>query len=177
MKQQKETKFFTIFQHEQEQEYLRTKHKKGWKFLKVTGLGTYHFEECEPEDVVYQLDYNKEGQAHKDEYIQMFQDCGWEYLMDFYGYSYFRKPVAEMNGEEEIFCDDESRLEMMNRVYKGRLIPLLVLFFLALVPQFVMAVSIYKDTLLAIFLATIIIVYFVIFIVFTIHYNKYKKGK
>ena len=47
----------------------------------------------------------------------MFADCGWEYLQDFAGYSYFRKPVAEMKGEEAIFCDDASRLEMMRRVF------------------------------------------------------------
>lgn len=47
---------------------------------------------CTPEDVVYQLDYNEEGLTHKDEYVQMFRDCGWEYIQDFGGYSYFRKP-------------------------------------------------------------------------------------
>lgn len=26
----------------------------------------------------------------------MFTDCGWEYLQDFVGYSYFRKPKAAM---------------------------------------------------------------------------------
>ena len=47
--------------------------------------GLYHFEKCEPEDVTYQLDYNPEGIAHKAEYIQMFLDCGWEYMQDFAG--------------------------------------------------------------------------------------------
>ena len=76
----KEWKWFSIFNYEKEQEYLQEQHKKGWKFIKVTGLGTYHFEECEPENVVYQLDYNKEGSANKEEYIKMFADCEWEYI-------------------------------------------------------------------------------------------------
>ena len=108
MKVRKERKYFSIFEHEKEQKYLQEKHKEGWKFVLVTGLGTYHFEQCEPEDVVYQLDYNQDGLAHKEEYIQMFEDCGWEYLMDFYGYSYFRKPTSKMKEEEEIFCDENS---------------------------------------------------------------------
>ena len=34
---------------------------------------------------------------------------------------YFRKPVSQMQGKmEEIFCDDESRLEMMRRMFLGR---------------------------------------------------------
>ena len=85
MKTKKQYKYFSIFNHEKEQDYLREMHKQGWKFIKVTGLGVYHFEVCEPQDVVYQLDYNQEGLSHKTEYIQMFSDCGWEYIQDFFG--------------------------------------------------------------------------------------------
>ena len=30
--------------------------------------------------MIYQIDYNKDGIAHKDEYVKIFSDCGWEYL-------------------------------------------------------------------------------------------------
>ena len=89
-----EFRWFSVPEWEKEQDFLREQHKKGWKFTKVSFLGFYHFEKCKPEDVVYQLDYNKDGIDNKAEYVQMFQDCGWEYLMDFVGYSYFRKPVS-----------------------------------------------------------------------------------
>ena len=115
-----EMRYFSIMDWEKEQDYLREQHKSGWRFIKVTGIGTYHFEQCEPEDVIYQLDYNQEGIAHKEEYVQMFKDCGWDYLQDFFGYSYFSKPAAKMGGDEEIFCDDSSRVEMMERIFKGR---------------------------------------------------------
>lgn len=124
----KEYKYFSITMWKEEQEYLRKMHKNGWKLNKVTGLGMYYFDKCEPEDVVYQLDYNKEKDGEKDEYIQMFKDCGWEYMFDFVGYSYFRKPASHMDGDEEIFCDDDSRLDMMVRVFKGRMVPLIVIF-------------------------------------------------
>lgn len=176
MEMKKEKKYFTIFEHEKEQEYLRKKHKEGWKFVKVTGMGTYHFEKCEPEDVVYQLDYNQDGIAHKEEYVQMFEDCGWEYMMDFWGYSYFRKPSSQMHGEEEIFCDESSRLEMMERVYKGRLLPLVVVFSALLIPQFIMNVAFYQNYLRATFLGTIIVMYLIIFAIFVGNYNKYKKN-
>lgn len=96
----------------------------------------YHFEKCTPQDVVYQLDYNQEGLAHKDEYLKMFEDCGWEYIQDFFGYSYFRKAVADNGSTEEIFCDDDSRFQMMQRVMKGRMLPLLIIFLSVLLPQF-----------------------------------------
>ncbi len=130
-------RFFTIFEYEEEQAYLRHMHQSGWKFVKVSGFCCYYFEKCEPEDVIYQLDYNPDGIAHKAEYIQMFNDCGWEYMQDYLGYSYFRKPAAEAIEAEEIFCDETSRQEMLHRIFKNRLVPLFVLFSLVLIPEFV----------------------------------------
>ena len=95
MKSQKtEFRFFTVPEWEKEQDYLRRRHQEGWRFVRLNFFGLYHFERCAPEDVVYQLDYNPEGLAHRDEYVQMFRDCGWEYLQDYLGYSYFRKAAA-----------------------------------------------------------------------------------
>lgn len=128
-------RFFSILQWEKEQDYLRREGLKGWRFTKISLLGLYHFERCKPEDVVYQLDYNPDGIAHKEQYIQMFQDCGWEYLQDYYGYSYFRKPAAQMQGEEEIFCDKSSRLEMVKRIFTSRMLPLAVIFFALIIPN------------------------------------------
>ena len=47
--------------------------------------------------MIYQLDYNQEGMKNQMEYVKMFEDCGWEYLLEFAGYSYFRKPEAQMS--------------------------------------------------------------------------------
>lgn len=128
-------KMFTVTQYDQEAEYLRAQQQKGWKLTRITGGMLYHFEACEPEDVVYQLDYNQDGIRNKDEYVQMFADCGWEYLFDVNGYSYFRKPQSQMEGEEKIFCDDQSRLEMLKRVIRGRICPLIIIFLLIIIPQ------------------------------------------
>ena len=171
----KEWKYFSIFAHEKEQQYLREQHKRGWKFVKVTGIGTYHFEECQPEDVAYQLDFNQEGLENKEEYIKMFSDCGWEYLQEFAGYSYFRKSVTDMNSEESIFCDDTSRLSMLERVYKGRLIPLLVIFCACLLPQFILNFVNDRYFLAAVF-GGILIIYILLFSYSALHYYR-KKNK
>ena len=108
METKKAVKFFSVVDWEKEQNYLRKMHQQGWKFVRLTALCVYHFEKCEPEDVIYQLDYNADGLAHKEEYMQLFADCGWEYLQDYLGYSYFRKSASQTDGAEEIFCDDAS---------------------------------------------------------------------
>lgn len=77
MKEKKtEFKIFTISQYEKEAAYLRRMHQSGWKITSIRFPGFYTFEACEPEDVVYQLDYNRDSAANKEEYVQMFADCG-----------------------------------------------------------------------------------------------------
>lgn len=131
-------KFFTIPEYQKEEQYLSDMHEKGWMLTGVTSFGFYHFKKCEPQQVSYRLDYNQEGVRNKDEYVQMFSDCGWEYLFDFVGYSYFRKAKGQGEDNEEIFCDDASRVDMMKRVFKGRVVPLIFIFFCMIVPQFIM---------------------------------------
>ena len=178
METKKQFRWFTIFEYEKEQDYLREMHKSGWKFVKVKGFGTYCFEECLPQDVVYQLDYNKDGLSHKDEYLRMFEDCGWEYIQDYAGYSYFRKAVSKDGVAEEIFCDDASKLEMIERVFKGRMIPLLVIFFLIIIPQLLIQSRIGHAASWALFwlYVGLFVLYLVIFVKFWKHYRHLKDG-
>lgn len=173
----REFKYFTIPQWTQEQDYLREQHKKGWKFTRVSFPGIYSFESCQPEDVIYQLDYNQEGLTHKEEYLQMFSDCGWEYLQDFVGYSYFRKPVSRMDAEEEIFCDDASRLDMMRRVIRGRMLPMAAILFCVIIPQLFMqnAETGIRGVLFWVF-AVFLVVYLALFISFGYQFWKYRKS-
>lgn len=169
-----ELRFFTIPQWKQEEEYLRKNHMNGWAFVKVNSIGLYHFKKCEPADVIYQLDYNPESISHKDEYIQMFRDCGWEYLQNYVGYSYFRKAASEMDGKEEIFCDDSSRIDMMKRVFRGRLIPLLCIFFFVIIPQ--MFVQSQVSFCLFIIYCILFAVYLVFFTMFAVYFWMYYKS-
>ena len=70
-KLKKEIRWFSIMEYEKEENYLSKRHLEGWKFKSVTFPGLYTFERCEPEKVIYQLDYNKEGIKHQSEYIRM----------------------------------------------------------------------------------------------------------
>lgn len=173
MEARKEFHYFTIFNHEKEEAFLRQRHKEGWKFTKVTGIGMYHFEKCDPEDYVYQLDFRNGTEADKDEYLQLFSDCGWEYVFVFAGYSYFRKKASEMTEDEEIFNDNTSKMEMMDRVYKGRLTPLLILFCATLLPQFIVNLSA-GNKVAAATSGSALFLYIIVFAVFGINYIKTK---
>lgn len=130
METKKQFKWFTIFDYEKEQDYLREMHKYGW-----------------------------------------------EYLQDFFGYSYFRKPVDEYGMEDGIFCDEDSRFQMMQRVIKGRMLPLLIIFFAVLLPQLVMSLSngygYVVDTLIGFLFG----LYLTIFAIGLVKYVKYKSRR
>lgn len=125
MKEKRVWRFFSIAQQAEEEAFLREMHKAGWKLRRVSGVCVYHFARCAPEDVVYQLDYNPEGLREGEGYRQVFRDCGWEFVQGYMDYAYFRKPASAMrSGDEAIFSDENSRLEMLGRVLRRRGLPL-----------------------------------------------------
>ena len=171
-------KLFTIYQYQQEEEYLCAMHAQGWRVTKISFPGLYQFEKCEPKSVTYRLDYNQEGLTNKTEYVQMFYDCGWDYLFEFMGYAYFCKQTEHSRENEEIFCDDFSRLEMMKRVFQSRIIPLIILFACMILPQFFMITIGYGgfiQEVLSVCMLLFTMSYLVIFSVTAYQFYQYEK--
>lgn len=122
-------KFFGLGDFLDEQQFLEDQHRQGWKLVKFQGLRKYTFEKVEPKEYIYQLDYKEDN--HDDEsYIQMFVDCGWEYIMKYQTWYYFRKPKLDMNQQDgEIFSDAESKIEMMKKVVNKTSIIIIAIMF------------------------------------------------
>ena len=166
MKTKRELKYFTIAQYEQEQEYLRKKHQEGWKFVRVNLLGCYLFEKCEPEDVIYQL----------------FKDCGWEYIQSLWGFQYFRRSAKSIEkadkSSSEIFCDDESRLDMVKRIMHGRMFILAIFFIGNIIPQLLINQSMANEQgyrkVLAVVYYLLFLLYMAIFLNFGLKYLKFE---
>ena len=171
-------KWFSVPEWEKEEKWLRSQHSKGLNLVDVMIPGFYFFEKCTPEDVVYQLDFNKEGLENREEYVQMFKDCGWSYVTEMAGYTYFRKAVADMKDEEEnIFSDDASKMDMIERVFKGRVGLLIILFCCVIVPQLFMQWNNSSRVGMTPFVcfSVLFVVYLIIFIKFVVMYYKQKK--
>ena len=167
---------FTITQYRQEENYLSKMHEKGWKFISVTFPGFYKFEKCTPSKTSYRLDYNKEARHNMRDYIQMFADCGWDHILDFVGYSYFRKENCSNDKDEEIFSDDSSRLDMMNRVFKGRITPLIIIFICVIIPQLCQTAFGHLGTNVFMgFFIFMALLYLIIFTVIGFQYYKFEK--
>jgi len=134
-------RFFTIADYEEEEVWLRKQHQKGWKVRKMIPPCFYVFDECEPEDVIYRLDY-KDSKDNED-YIPMLNDFGWEYVMKYGGWLYFRKSadMAESEQDGELFSDDASRVELVQHVVKRHLIPFAFVFLCCVIPNFIQVVD------------------------------------
>ena len=151
----------TIADYDREALYLRKMHAEGWKLKRVSYsillvAVKYTFEECQPEQVSYQLDFYPMKKSERASYLQLFKDCGWEHITDFNKFSYFRKAHSEIesDAEFEIYNDAAGRLAMVKRILTMRMLPILLLFS-ALLPvfsKFVSGVSSFSWELFLIFI-------------------------
>lgn len=128
-------RIFTIADFYEEEQWLRENHKNGWKLKKFVMPCFYSFEKCQPEDVIYRLDYKNNHENA--EYLQLVKDYGWECLGQHLGWLYFRKPASETANENdgEIFSDNTSRETMIAHILKTRMLPIFILFLCCVLPN------------------------------------------
>ena len=162
----------TIADYEREAVFLREMHAQGWKLKEVSYSNLvvavkYTFEKCQPEQMVYQLDFYPMKKSERTSYLQLFKDCGWEHITDFNGFSYFRKLYCgvESDAEFEIYNDAAGKLAMVKKILTMRMLPILLLFS-ALLPVFSKYLSRGSDFSWEMFL--IVIIDCVLLIVFAI---------
>lgn len=66
---------------------------------------------------------------------------------------------------------------MMQRVLKGRMLPLLIIFFLVLLPQFLTNLFDARNYFIAAFIGGVLTTYIVIFAIFFVKYSQYKSDR
>lgn len=92
--------------------WLESMAREGLHLKRIRCLRTmFIFERGEPADVKYRIDFQL--RRIDQNYLQLFQDAGWERVDELLGWQYWRAPAAKVRGAE-IFTDVES----MSRKYK-----------------------------------------------------------
>ncbi len=99
-------KWFWAWEDEREEQWLAEMAARGWHLKSLGFPGRYTFEQGEPREVAYRLDFK--FNPDMDSYTQLFADAGWEYVDNYGCWMYFRKAVGEA-GAEEIYTDVESK--------------------------------------------------------------------
>ncbi len=128
-----EIRAFFLSEYEEEKAYLEERHRQGWKLLHVWPY-VYRFEACEPEAYVYESDFVPLGNSERERYVALCEEYGWEHVQDFQQFSYFRRAASEVarDGEQSLFSDNESRMDLAHRIYRHRMLPLSILLLLTL---------------------------------------------
>jgi len=177
-------RMYTISDYDKEESFLREQHRAGYELVKFKMPGFYYFKKCEPEDMIYQLDYSAEvAKIDKENYLQVFRDSNWEYLFDVNGWSYFKKPANAEDKNLSIFTDSQSKLELIRKVFMGRMLPLIVIFCCCIVPQIIInmhTISIGNGQRIfaqcfMVFFTVMFVVYLILFIHCGIGLNRLKK--
>ncbi len=110
----KKFRWFWAWEDEKEESWLREMSQQGWHFKSVSIPHNYTFEQGEPTDYVYRLDYFID-QKNVEEYQQIFEDAGWDYMGKMSGWQYFRQEAV--HGQElEIFTDNSSKAKKYQRL-------------------------------------------------------------
>ena len=103
-------RWFWPWQDYKEESWLEKMSQEG-KHLKSVGLmGVYTFEIGEPARYAYRLDYLTSSNKDLPNYLQIFQDAGWEYVGEMVNWRYWRKRT-EGGKLPEIFTDTPSRIK------------------------------------------------------------------
>jgi hypothetical protein len=94
--------------------WLQDMARQGLHLKRVTCIRTvFVFERGEPQDVAYRVDFLV---MRKDpEYVQLFEDAGWEHVDESLGWQYWRAPMVAGRAPE-IFTDVESQITKYKRL-------------------------------------------------------------
>ena len=114
MNTMKKFHWFWAWDDEKEETWLRQMSKEGWHFKSVSAPGNYIFEQGEPVDYVYRLDYFIDRKDLRS-YLQIFEDTGWDHMGEMSGWQYFR--IENRNGDvPEIYSDKTSKAKKYERL-------------------------------------------------------------
>lgn len=129
----KKIRLTTVDQFDKDEPFLQAMSEKGLHFDSYR-FPFYKFKRGEPTNYQYQTDFQALEEEDKPSYLKLFQDDGWELVLEYPGvygsWYYFRKQVE---GEDvpKIFTDTQSKLELYRKIRRNWLI-----FFLTLSPMF-----------------------------------------
>ena len=110
----------------------------------------------------------------KEEWVQSEFREQERYRRNYYGTIFLEILLDKMQQKEEIFCDDISCLDMMNRIFRGRVIPLIVIF-CCLVFQAGMSMTEHGEQRYTIVFAILLVIYGITFLQFAVKYFAFRK--
>ena len=108
-------KWFWVWNLDEEKAFLEEKAREGL-ILKSVSLGSYTFEESEPQALTYQMDFKGlDRKISEDEYLQIYEDEGWTLAGRLGGWYYFSQESTD-EIDLMIFNDNASKASIYKRI-------------------------------------------------------------
>lgn len=127
-------KMFTISEYEEEEQWLRGMARSGWMLKSTIVPCFYFFERCEPQDIVFKLEFRSQSLGEDQEYFRMLEDFGWKYLLSCNRFRYFYKTAEADERSNELFSDNASKLAMVKKILISRMLPIAIIFLCCVLP-------------------------------------------
>lgn len=114
-------KLFWVWEFDKEERWLNEMAAQGWVLEKI-GYCTYTFVQCEPGEYMIRLELLENRPSHKSslEYIEFLEETKAQYLGSMMRWVYFRKKTTD--GEFNLFSDNQSRIQHLNRMLQLMLV-------------------------------------------------------
>lgn len=115
----KSLKWFWPWQDQQREDWLQQMSLQGWHLLSI-GLGglEFRFAQGEKQAYVYQLDFRQESSQKMEDYLELFEHAGWEHVLSWGGWQYFRKRYED-GEKDQIFTDNQSKVQKYKRLLQN----------------------------------------------------------
>lgn len=127
-------KFKIFYDFDEEEKFLHDMAEQGHILKKYSIFGLYHFEDTEPQNLNYKIDYRKfKNRKEFDNYIALFEDADWRHVCGTRssGNQYFL-PMSEKAGTD-IFSDRVSAAARYKTLYKLCMLNVVFLLFYLLI--------------------------------------------
>ena len=108
-------KWFWVWNEDKEKAFLEEMALKGYRLVKVR-FGEYIFEEDKPKKLIYQFDFKGIDKMREDEYLQIYEDAGWNFISKFGSWYYFSHDWNEEEPDLSLFNDNESKRAKYRRL-------------------------------------------------------------
>ncbi|HSG45349.1 MAG TPA: DUF2812 domain-containing protein [Anaerolineales bacterium] len=125
-------KWFWAWEDEKEEAWLGKMAREGWHLKKLGFPNKYKFESGDPRKDRYRMDFMADRKNYQN-YLQLFQDAGWEHIGKLGGWQYFRTR-KDRNDAPEIYTDTDSKIQKYQRLFSYLTIFFPVLFIFATRP-------------------------------------------
>ncbi|OFI48685.1 hypothetical protein BG261_07265 [Floricoccus tropicus] len=122
MTEKKIFKAFLFWNFDKEEKWLNDMSAQGWQLEEVKFSFYYKFYKGKPNEYTYRLDYLNGGKKKNKEYLDFLQSFDVQKVGQYLNWVYLAKENTDNEEEFELFSDNQSRIDYLNKLIRFSII-------------------------------------------------------